>query len=71
LLRRNPRLELIDTLQLLPIAEEVGCRVFLRGADALYAATARVTRTPLIAWDRELIERAGALTPEQWLAGSG
>jgi predicted nucleic acid-binding protein len=71
LLRRNPRLQLIDTVQLLPIAEEIGCRVFLRGADALYAAAARVTGTPLVTWDRELIERAGALTPEQWLAQGG
>lgn len=71
LLRRNPRLQLIDTLRLLPIAEEVGCRVFLRGADALYAAAAQATGTPLVTWDREMIERAGALTPEQWLAGRG
>lgn len=29
---------------------------------------ASVWTTPLVTWDRELIERAGALTPEQWLA---
>lgn len=69
LLRRNARLQLIDSRQLLPIAEEIGCRVLLRGADALYAAVAQATGTPLVTWDRELIERAGALTPEQWLAG--
>jgi predicted nucleic acid-binding protein len=69
LLRHNSRLRLVDTAQLLPIAETLGCRAFLRGADALYAATAELTATPLVSWDRELIERAGALTPEQWLAG--
>lgn len=69
LLRRNSRLQLVDTARLLPIAEEFGCRLFLRGADALYAATAHLTSTPLVTWDRELIERTGALTPEQWLAG--
>jgi predicted nucleic acid-binding protein len=69
LLRHNSRLRLVDTAQQLPIAETRGCRAFLRGADALYAATAELTATPLVSWDRELIERAGALTPEQWLAG--
>lgn len=68
LLRRNPRLRLVETLRLMPIAEEVGCEVFLRGADALYAATARLTGTPLVTWDRELIERGGGMTPRDWLA---
>lgn len=68
LLRRHPRLRLIETLRLLPIAEEVGCASLLRGADALYAATARLTGTPLVTWDRELIERSGGMTPSDWLA---
>lgn len=66
-MRRNSQLQLIATRQLLPVAEELGCAVFLRGADALYAATARMTQTPLLTWDRELLERADATTPEQWL----
>lgn len=71
LLRRNGQLRLVETSRLQPLAEELGCRLFLRGADALYAATAELTATPLVSWDRELIERAGALTPEQWLAQYG
>lgn len=68
LLRRNPRLRLVETLRLLPVAEDVGCEALLRGADALYAATARLTGTPLVTWDRELIERGGGMTPREWLA---
>jgi predicted nucleic acid-binding protein len=67
-LRRNPRLQLIRTLQLLPIAEEVGCNAYLRGADALYAAAARMTGTPLVTWDRELLDRGGGITPLDWLS---
>jgi predicted nucleic acid-binding protein len=48
-------------------ATRLGVRRFLRGADALYAATAQLTGTTLVSWDNELIERAGALTPTDWL----
>ena len=48
-------------------AIELGTRNCLRAGDALYAAVARATEGQLVAWDRELIERAGALTPEVWL----
>lgn len=67
LLRRNGRLRLVDTSKLLPLAEELGCDLYLRAADALYAATARLTATPLVTWDRELIERGGGMTPSEWL----
>lgn len=40
----------------------------LRGADALHAATARPTGTPLATWARQLIERGGGMTPREWLA---
>jgi predicted nucleic acid-binding protein len=40
----------------------------LRGADAVYAATARIAATPLITWDDELVQCAGGLTPDSWLA---
>jgi len=43
---------------------------FLRGADALYAATASLTGTDLISWDGELIRRAGAVSPADWLAAN-
>jgi predicted nucleic acid-binding protein len=39
----------------------------LRGADALYAATASLNGAKLVSWDNELIERAGGLTPTAWL----
>ena len=68
LLRGNPHLKLIETRRILPVAEEVGCERLLRGADALYAATARLTGTTLVTWDRELVERGGALTPRDWLS---
>jgi predicted nucleic acid-binding protein len=45
----------------------LGTRALLRATDAVYAATARLTGSILVSWDRELIERAGALTPERWL----
>jgi predicted nucleic acid-binding protein len=68
------RLHAHPTLKLHPIdetclvtAREIGVRVLLRGADALYAATAQLAAAPLVSWGTELVERAGALTPETWL----
>ena len=49
-------------------ALELGSRSFLRAADALYAAAAHETGGQLISWDQELVQRAGAVTPEAWLA---
>ena len=46
-------------------AIRVGTRVFLRSGDALYAALAERLKGELVSWDGELIDRAGALTPEQ------
>ena len=47
---------------------DVGIRTGLRGADAIYAATAERYDVPLVSWDRELITRAGAITPTDWMA---
>lgn len=47
-----------------------GTARFLRGADALYAATADTTACELVSWDREHVQRAGAMTPGQWLAAN-
>jgi predicted nucleic acid-binding protein len=47
-----------------------GTDSLLRGADALYAATAAVHDTQLVAWDRELTGRAGAVTPTAWLVAN-
>lgn len=52
-------------------AIELGTRNRLRAGDALYAAVARAAEGQLVSWDRELIARAGALTPEAWLDRSG
>ena len=48
-------------------ALELGTAAFLRAGDALYAAVARRESAALVAWDAELIQRAGAVTPQSWL----
>jgi predicted nucleic acid-binding protein len=53
---------------LLALATRLGTQQFLRGADALYAATAQLTGDVLISWDNELVKRAGAITPTDWLS---
>jgi predicted nucleic acid-binding protein len=52
---------------LLAEAERLGVDRRLRGADALYAATAARLECPLLSWDSELISRAGAISPSDWL----
>jgi predicted nucleic acid-binding protein len=54
--------------QLLAASMLLGTNAFLRGADALYAATAYLTGSTLVSWDNELVQRAGASTPTAWLA---
>jgi len=51
----------------LSTAHEIGVRRLLRGADALYAATANLLDAPLVSWDDEMVQRAGACTPDTWL----
>ncbi|HEV8260717.1 MAG TPA: hypothetical protein VGQ19_08175 [Burkholderiales bacterium] len=41
----------------------IAAQYFLRGADAVYAALARQLGTPLVTWDKELLERAAAVVP--------
>ena len=48
-------------------AIQVGTRSFLRAGDALYAALAQGVECQLVSWDGELIERAGAITPDDWI----
>jgi predicted nucleic acid-binding protein len=48
-------------------AVALGTAAFLRATDALYAALALRLGAPLVAWDRELVERAGAVTPVTWM----
>ena len=52
---------------LLAKALSIGTSRFLRGADALYSATAELTACELVSWDKEHLKRAGALTPDDWL----
>ena len=47
-----------------------GTRDFLRGADALYVAAAELNQTRLVSWDDELVRRAGAFTPNDWLVAN-
>ncbi len=64
-----PALRVVDVdSTLLTEALSGGTKNFLRGADALYAATAAQTHTPLITWDDELVKRSGAMTPTDWMA---
>lgn len=70
-IRSWSQLTLVEATRYLPDpAAEVGISCLLRGSDATYAATARVTGTRLVTWDRELIERAGGMTPTDWLAAN-
>lgn len=60
------RLEPLDA-ELLARAEDLGVGLRLRASDALYAATAERLAAPLLSWDRELVERARAISPDTWL----
>lgn len=53
---------------LIDSAVAAGTDAFLRAADAVYLALARRLDAAIVTWDGELIRRAGALTPEAWLA---
>jgi predicted nucleic acid-binding protein len=53
---------------LLQAALARGTESMLRASDACYAALADRTQGVLVAWDTELLRRAGGMTPEQWLA---
>ncbi len=66
---QHPALQLeAMTGDLLAEAQRLGIDCGLRGADALYAATAARLRCPLLTWDNELIHRAGGISPRDWLA---
>lgn len=59
------------TDRLMDASAELGTRLLLRGADAIYAATAAMADASLISWDAALVTRAGAHSPSEWLAASG
>jgi predicted nucleic acid-binding protein len=52
---------------LLAKALALGTTKFLRGADAMYSATAEIVGCALVSWDKEHLQRAGAMTPNDWL----
>lgn len=52
-------------------AVAVGTRKFLRSGDALYAALAEGLEGEVVAWDGEMVERAGASTPREWIEHNG
>jgi predicted nucleic acid-binding protein len=52
---------------LLAKAVALGTTKFLRGADAMYSATAEIVGCALVSWDKEHLQRTGALTPDDWL----
>ena len=67
-MRRLPGLRLEPHDRELEIgALELGTRLLLRGADSYYVAVAARQGTPLITWDRELLDRAGGVSPARWL----
>jgi predicted nucleic acid-binding protein len=69
---RRTRRSTSNTLSgaLLAAAERLGVDHRLRGAHALYAATAARPGCPLLSWDGELIARVGAVSPRDWLAAN-
>lgn len=73
-LQRNPCLRLVPILQ--PLAESaarIAARHFLKGADALYLATAQHHHATLITLDDEILKRGSSVvavqTPGGWLKG--
>jgi predicted nucleic acid-binding protein len=66
------------TAQRLPLVAEqlglalrLGPKFRLRALDALIIAAAAASAATLVSWDDELIDRAGAVTPERWVASLG
>jgi predicted nucleic acid-binding protein len=62
--------ELAMDADFLVATETIGTSQFLRGADALYAAAAQLSQSPLISWDNEHLQRASGVTPSDWLAAN-
>lgn len=52
---------------LLRRAVEVGTEQLLRAGDAVYAAVSERTEGEVVSWDEELIQRAGAVSPREWM----
>jgi predicted nucleic acid-binding protein len=70
LMNRMVTSEIAMDVAFLTTAENIGTSQFLRGGDALYAAAAQQSQSPLISWDNEHLQRAGGITPADWLAAN-
>jgi predicted nucleic acid-binding protein len=70
LMNRMVTSEIAMDVAFLTATENIGTSLFLRGADALYAAVAQQSQGPLISWDNEHLQRAGGITPTDWLAAN-
>jgi predicted nucleic acid-binding protein len=71
--RKNPSLRLIPIdATIAESAARFAARLFLKGADAIYLATAKSSDAPLITLDDEILSRgqkvATVQTPDIWLA---
>ena len=62
--------ELAVNQALLSKAQALGTTKFLRGADAIYSATAEIAGCTLVSWDKEHLQRAVALTPDDWMVAN-
>jgi predicted nucleic acid-binding protein len=76
LIERFPRMDLVVvSLSLGRRAAELAARCRLRGADSCYAAVAEESGAGLVTWDRQMLERCGAvvrvMTPAQWVGDTG
>ena len=72
-LLRLPNARFFDlTMARAQAAAQLASQLFLRGADAQYAALAAEHHVPLVTLDRELLDRNATqfdcLTPEKWVA---
>jgi predicted nucleic acid-binding protein len=62
------------TLRHSELAAEIAAHYRLRGADAIYVATAAQWEASLVTWDTEMLERGASVvdtvTPQEWLQQS-
>jgi predicted nucleic acid-binding protein len=70
LMNRMVTSEIAMNTAFLTATENIGSCQFLRGADALYATVAQQSQSPLISWDNEHLQRAGGITPTDWLVAN-
>jgi len=70
LMNRMVTSEIAMDAAFLTATENIGTSLFLRGADALYAEVAQQSQSPLISWDNEHLQRAGGISPTDWLAAN-